>query len=92
MKYYKVIKENFLWEVGAILQKNTSGNGYEPIDDIFKIFPDTNEYISSNIVEKSPEYFQRVYKVDLVTRVVYETKDRAKEIISKMYKNDTHTE
>ena len=84
MKYFKVIKDNFLWETGAILKSNSSGDGYVPVDDIYKKH-DGNEYITSHIIEESPEYFQRVYKVDLVTRVVYEVKDKAKELLTKQY-------
>ena len=86
MKYYKVIKENFLWEVGAII--GYEGSGYRPIDSIFKESEyDETEYISEKIVENYPEYFQRVYKVDLATRVLYETKDKAIELINKQFKN-----
>ena len=83
MKYYKVIKENFLWDVGAILK--LIEKGYVPIDDIYKKH-EGNEYITLNIVESSPDYFERVYKVDLATRVVYELKEKAKELLSKSYK------
>ncbi len=87
MKYYKVIKENFLWEVGAILQNNANGGeGFTPIDEIYKKHEKSDEYITANIVEKSPDYFQRVWKVDLLTRVVYETKDKAKELLARQYK------
>ena len=86
MKYYKVIKENFLWEIGAILSNSVS-DGYVPIDDIYKKH-EGGEYITSKIVENSPEYFERVYKVDLATRVLYEVKDKAKELLNKQYKSE----
>lgn len=86
MKYYKVIKDNFLWEIGAVLENSVgNGKGYEPIDDIFKKH-EGDEYITSHIVENSPDYFQRVYKVDLVTRVVYEVKDKAKQLLEDGFK------
>lgn len=85
-KFYKVIKENFLWEVGAVLKQNSNSNGYVPVDDIYKNHEDSNEYISAKIIEASPEYFQRVYKVNLVTQVVYEVKEKAKELVDKQYK------
>jgi hypothetical protein len=90
-KFYKVIKENPLWEVGAILENNENGGrGYSPIDDIFlrhEVPDDFNgEYLSGYVVEDSPEYFQRVYKVDLATRVLYETKEKAMELLKKQFK------
>lgn len=85
-KYYKVIKENFLWEVGGIVSCDEhKDEGYTPIDDIFKKH-EGNEYITPHIVEDSPEYFERVYKVDLISRAVYKTKEQAKAMIAKDYK------
>jgi hypothetical protein len=85
-KYYKVIKENFIWEVGAILERSTLDDGYKPIDSIFNMHDDTNEYISTRIVENSPDYFVRVYPVSLASKVVYRVKEEAKELIFKQYK------
>ena len=85
-KYYKVIKENFIWEVGAIITNENDSSGYEPVEEIYNVHPDAvDEYISSSVVENSPEYFQRVYKVDLVTRTVYEVKEKAKELLSRSF-------
>jgi hypothetical protein len=91
-KYYKVIKDNFLWEEGGILEYDeklsASGKGgYQVIDSLFKKHEDSNEYISADIIEDSPDFFERVYKVDLATRVIYETKEKAKELIAGLYKN-----
>ena len=85
MKYFKVIKENFLWEIGCILKLREDNTGYTPVDDIFKKH-EGNEYITKHIVEGSPEYFEQVYRVDLATRVLYEVKDKARELITKQYK------
>lgn len=87
MKFYRVKKENFLWEVWAILkeEKEDAWTWYSPIDDCFKKF-DNDEYISSIIVENSPEYFERVYEVkSFLDKIVYETKEKAMTLVSKMY-------
>lgn len=86
MKFYKVIKENFLWEVGCILKINETGNGYVPTHDIYKKF-EGSEYISVPIVENCPEYFQQVYEVNLVSRVVYEVKEKARELLESQFKS-----
>lgn len=87
MKYYKVIKDNFLWEDGAILTETSDNEGYRPISDIYKKSEfDNNEYTSSGIVENSPEYFARVYKVDLISRTLYEVKEEAIKILDKQFK------
>ena len=84
-KFYKVKKENFLWDVGAILAEGN--NGYSPINDIFakneSPKKDDHEVISFYIVENQPEYFERVYEVNLLTKIVYKLKEEAKEIFSK---------
>lgn len=84
-KFYKVIKENFLRDIGAIIQTNSWLNWYEPIDEIYKKH-EGNEYITSHIIENSPEYFQRVYAVNLLTKTVYKIKEQAKEMLEKQYK------
>jgi hypothetical protein len=85
MLYYKVIKENFLFETGAILKQERSG--YVPVNRAFytdAVPDDCSEYISSKIVENNPEYFKKVYAVDLLTKTVYKIKEEALEILKKI--------
>lgn len=84
MRYYQVVKENFLWEIGAILKPREDRPGYGPINDLYKKH-ENNEFVSSVIVENCPEYFERVYKVDLLTQVVYETKEKARKLMEAKY-------
>lgn len=88
-KYYRVIKENFLWEEGVIIKSfkaNDGNNGYEPIDEVFKNEFVPSEYISAKIIENSPLYFERVYPVKLLTKTAFKVMDEAKEILKKEYK------
>ncbi len=88
MKYVKVIKENFLFEEGAILEHKF--NGYYPVNMAFYkdcVPNDSNEYISTAIIENCPEYFQKVYPVDLLTKTIYKVKSEALEMLKKNYKN-----
>ena len=67
-KYYRVLKDNFLWKRGAILlfdPKEGVDGGYRPINDV--LFWNANsyvldEYISARIVESSPDWFEQVYR------------------------------
>jgi hypothetical protein len=82
--YYRVIKDNFLWEVGAIIQYN--GNGaYSPIEDIWDMVKDQNECIIDDIVENMPEYFERVYQ-DSLKGNLYRTADQMKKMYKKAFK------
>ncbi len=86
-KYYRVIKDNFLWDVGAILKKDNDEKGYTPIDEIFcKLERNILEYITADIIEDSSEYFERVYGVNLLTKTVFKTKEEAKEILKEINK------
>lgn len=92
-KYYRVKKDTFLWQAGAILEidrENGSKGGYSPISDIWDVITDKEdvdgEYISAVFVENNPEWFERVYKVDLATKTIYEVKEKAKELMTKSYK------
>lgn len=90
-KYYRVIKENFLWDVGAILEFHSeyfNHGGYRAIHSMFAVqeAEDEDEWITAANVEKNADFFERVYKVNLATQVVYETKEKAKELIQSLYK------
>ena len=89
-KYYRVKQDNFMWQKGAILESNDQGSkgGYQPVDntDLWDT-TDLNgdEFISKRIIENSPEWFERVYKVNLLKRAVYVLKDKAKELLDRDY-------
>lgn len=78
-KFYRVKKDTFMWEKGAILKFNSelgSKGGYEAIEDVWDSVELHGEYISVPIIEKSPEWFERVYPADGDT--TYITKDEVK--------------
>jgi hypothetical protein len=88
MKYYRVKKETFLWDEGAIISNKDSSGEYRAIDPIFNRMDDQTEYISANIIEaeENKDFFDRVYPVNLVTKTVYKAKEQAKEMLQKEYK------
>ena len=85
-KYYRVKKATFMWEEGAIL--SNEGGGYRTINDIWNAVNLGNEYITDHIIEnpENAQWFERVYKVDTVTRTVYEVKEKAKELLNRDFK------
>lgn len=91
-KFYRVVKENFLWDVGAVIEdKHTYSRGnkaYATVDDIFKKHEDEDEeeVISAEIIEASPEYFERVYPVNLLTKTAYKAKEEAKALLAEQFK------
>lgn len=89
MKYYKVIKEHPVWQIGTILKKEEKLSQYNAIDEIYlKDIPGVNNSWGEGaaLVENCPEWFQRVYKVDTLTKVVYEVKEKALELLQKNFK------
>lgn len=92
MKYYKVIKDHPLWIKDAIISNNKENNvNYFAIDEIFcKDIPNLqnveNWYESKNLVENSPDFFERVYQVNNFKNIFYETKEKALEIIKNKFK------
>ena len=86
-KFYRNLKDNFLWQEGAILEEVSDGSGYAPTDDLWDTTDDNDsEYISSKIVENNPEYFERVYKVSVLKQVKYLNKADAKKVKNEIYK------
>jgi len=85
--YYRNLKDNFIWDEGAIISNDKHYNEYRPIDNIFAKESTGHEYISAIVIESAPDgYFQRVYPVNLVTKTIYKVKEEAKELIAKNYK------
>ena len=82
-KYYRVKKDTFIWEEGAILEYDsslsfTSHGGYRPIEDIWDTTEHNGgEYISAPIIENNPDWFEKVYK-DKVNKVLFITKEEWK--------------
>lgn len=57
---YRVLKDTFLWKKDAILKKNYEGNGYVAIDELYTLPHTGEEWISSRIIENSPEWFEPI--------------------------------
>lgn len=82
-RFYKVIKETPAWDVGAII-KHDGSDGYVALNDLFnKEHTGRGYFESGTIIENSPEWFERVYPVSLVTKTVYKAKAEAREMFSK---------
>lgn len=92
-KYYKVIKDHPMWEVGAILH-NVDADGdpsdsYYPINDLWvKDIEGVNERWceGGKLVENQPEWFQRVYKVNVLKQAKYLAKEEARKAYDKLHK------
>ena len=74
-KYFRVIKDNPLWEVGAIISNQRNQNWYYPINNVWlKVEKDDDEFLSAPIIETQPDFFERVYKSEW-EKMVFLTKD-----------------
>lgn len=88
-KYYRVLKDTFIWKEGAILEYSPMLGGYTPIEDIWNTTPvNEGEYISSRIVEheNNTDTFERVYR-DTLKDTVFRTAEQLKESFKKSFKN-----
>lgn len=84
-KYYRVLKDTFMWKEGAIISNGDDSSGYVPIEDIWNVFEDQTEYISHSIIENNSEWFERVYRDNLKGNV-FRSADKLKEIYKKKFK------
>lgn len=90
-KYYKILKDTPSWSAGAIVTNEENSARYSTVSDVYcRAGTDSTWYESANVIEslENDEWFERVYKVDLLSRVVYETKERAKELMEKAFKSE----
>ena len=92
MRYYKTIKDHPLWINGAIISDNKEdSNDYYAINELFykdiPNIPDIETWREGKeLVENSPEFFERVYKVEDSKNIFYETKEKALKFIQDKFK------
>lgn len=85
VKYYRNLKDNFLWDEGAILSDEIDANGYQPINDLWnKTEHNGNEYISRGIVEaeENKDMFERVYPIGDIKKMLFGNRDAAKAAVN----------
>lgn len=88
-KLYRVKKDTFLWDEGAIIvgtKRDSCTTGYEAVSEIWNKIDDQDEYISEKIIINNPDYFERVYEVNALSKVLYKTREEAKEYMKKLHK------
>jgi len=85
-KYYRVIKDNPIWEIGAILEQKDfdEHKGYEAIEDIWDKHKNHLEYLTATIVEGSPDFFERVYRSE-TDKMVFKTTEEMKKLYSRFF-------
>lgn len=83
-EYYRAKKDSFLWKEGAILEVNPEQGsrgvgGCQAVSDVWD-YSDCigDEYISADIIEAAPDWFERVYPIKKGGKVSFATKDETK--------------
>lgn len=90
-KYYRAIKDNFLWQEGAILKRGPFNNGasfgYLPIEEgVWDTTPySDNDWVTAANIENNPEWFERVYPSNM-NKALFVTADELKKLYSKFKK------
>ncbi len=88
-KFYKVKKDTFMWDEGAIISNEGDSNEYRAITDLWNHTDLKNEYISAHIVESADnaDFFERAYRVSVLKQAKYLTKEAAKTLQAELYKS-----
>lgn len=91
-KYYRVIKDHPMWEIGAILSNMAGGDSYKPITDLWQKTLDDGKELPNTwhegamLVENQKEWFERVYDISVLGKTKYLTKDLARAAHEKLHK------
>lgn len=90
-KYYRVVKDHPLWDEGAILSNVDSSSYYAPISDVWTKDLGGNEDFSTyregeKLVMNQPEWFQQVYPIGKLEKMVFGDKKQAQAAASALYK------
>lgn len=92
-KFYRVKQTNFLWDEGAIIERNEKlglNGGYYAIDDLWDRVDLGDEYISAGIIEapENAKFFERVYPLGALEKKLFGTKKQAQAAAAALYKGD----
>lgn len=90
-KFYKLVKDTPALEEGAILEESSSDDEglYRPISDLWDTLAAEkceNYWESSDIIENSPEWYVRVYKVGVLGKSKYLVKTEARKAHAELHK------
>lgn len=92
-QYYRVLKDVPYFAAGAILEQG-NGSSYVATDDYWnteaadKCLKDgSTPYLTKFEVEYSPEFFERVYEISKLGKMMYVTKEAARAEAAKLFKN-----
>lgn len=88
-KYFRVIKEHPLWEVGAIISNEKKPTSYSPVVSVWNKFDDMETWTEgATLVEQQDEWFERVYPLGKLEKMVFGDKKQAQAAASALYKGD----
>lgn len=87
-KFYRVVKDHSMWEVGAILSVEDGSDTAHPISDLWNKhdFLGTDWGEGTELVEKS-DFFERVYETNWLGKQLYVSREKAREMAAKLYKD-----
>lgn len=90
-KFYRAVQDNPGITKGAIIEKAQGSSIYAPVSDLYhqEAIPDGEKVVFADfadfVVEKNPQWFEKVYPVNLLTKTVYKLKSEALDAINKEY-------
>lgn len=92
-KFYRVIKDYTLWEVGAIVSNQNTEAEYHAVDAVFAKELDNGKttegyYECSAVVENCKEFFERVYPIGELKKMLFGNKKQAQAAAAALYKGE----
>ena len=89
-KYYRVKKQTFMWDEGAIISDESSAGRYVSTSDVWDRIPGMSEYISANIIEheNNSDFFEQVWPMGKLEKAVFGSRKQAQAAAAAVYKGD----
>lgn len=89
-KFYQVMQDTYLFKKGAVLSNKDNSIQYKATHDIWNVegndalnkFMAGEPSITAEVVENSPEWFNRVYSKRSITGIYYVTKEKLRELLA----------
>ncbi len=90
-RYYIVKKDTPIWQEGAIISNEQEAVYYRPVNDLYLRDDEFSSwYEGAPVVEHeiNTEFFERVYPVSTLGKMLYLSKEKAREATERLFKGD----
>lgn len=85
-KYYRVVKDHPLWEVGAVISNENDEDSFSSINELYDKFDDMDSWTEGAKLVEQSDWFERVYPIGKLEKMIFGNKAAARDAAARTYK------